>query len=244
MAKTAVIIGATSSLAYPLCTLLAEEGWNLVLSARDKKELSILRNDLIIRYNISAIAIHSDLAFVDFSAHEFVHKANSIYGNIDTLFVLAGDMEGNTGDIQKNIKNVTAVNFISPAAIIQEAAKLMESKRQGTIVVVSSVAGDRGRQSNFVYGSAKAALTAFCSGIRNKYSGSGVHIMTVKPGFLDTPMTYGMKSPLIYDRMDTAKIIIKAAKRKKDVIYVPFFWRFIMLIIIHIPEKIFKRLKL
>ena len=111
-------------------------------------------------------------------------------------------------------------------------------------MLISSIAGDRGRQSNYAYGSAKAALNAFASGLRNRFFKQGVHVVTVKPGFLDTPMTWGMQSPLIASREIAAEYIIYAMKVRKNIVYVPFFWRYIMLIIIHIPEAIFKRLKL
>ena len=112
------------------------------------------------------------------------------------------------------------------------------------MVIIGSVAGDRGRASNYEYGAAKAAIATFTSGLRNRYAKLGLHIMTVKPGFVDTPMTWGMNIPLIASRETISDAILKAMAKKKDVIYAPWFWKFIMLIIMHIPEKIFKKLKL
>jgi short-subunit dehydrogenase len=147
------------------------------------------------------------------------------------------------GDIASaDIKTMTNVNYIAPAIIMSAVADTMETNTS-TIIVISSVAGDRGRKSNYIYGSAKAALSSFASGLRNRYFGK-IHVMTVKPGFLDTPMTYGMNSKLIFNKDKAAKIILNAAAKKVDVLYVPFFWRYIMLIIKTIPEIVFKRLNL
>ena len=143
-----------------------------------------------------------------------------------------------------NIRNTIKINFTAAAEVISLVADKMLQAGSGKIAVISSVAGDRGRQSNYIYGSAKAGLSAFTSGLRNKLASTKVHVMTVKPGFVDTPMTYGMESPLIFPREKAAQGIIKALSKKKDIVYIPFFWRYIMLIIIHIPEKIFKKLKL
>jgi short-subunit dehydrogenase len=148
-----------------------------------------------------------------------------------------------------NIHQTTWLNYTVPAQLATAAAvRLSEQKSgrayAGSITLISSVAGDRGRQSNYAYGSAKAALNTFASGLRNRFFKQGVHVMTVKPGFIDTPMTWGMKSPLIASRESVAESIVEAMKNRSNVVYVPFFWRYIMLIIIHIPEMIFKRLSL
>ena len=148
-----------------------------------------------------------------------------------------------------NLAYTVKVNYTVPAQLATAAAlalskKDSSEKTKGRIVIVTSVAGDRGRQSNYAYGSAKAALSTFASGLRNRFCKQGVHVMTVKPGFIDTPMTWSMSSPLVASREFVAGKIIDAMEKEKDVIYVPFFWRFIMLIIIHIPEKIFKKLSM
>jgi short-subunit dehydrogenase len=136
-------------------------------------------------------------------------------------------------------------NAVSVAAILTRVANRFEQRRAGTIVVISSVAGDRGRQSNYVYGSAKAMVTAFTSGLRQRLYGSGVAVVTIKPGFVDTPMTAAFpKGPLWAKPHKIAAGIVRAVDRSATVLYLPAFWRLIMLIIRLIPESIFRRLKL
>ena len=139
------------------------------------------------------------------------------------------------------------VNFTSAASLLSRAANVFEARKGGSLIVVSSVAGDRGRQSNYIYGAAKGALSLFCQGLRNRLHSSGVKVLTVKPGFIDTPMTADIpKSPSILwatpERV--ARDIVRANKRGKAVLYTPWFWFFILLIIRSIPERIFKRLSL
>ena len=130
-------------------------------------------------------------------------------------------------------------------SVLDQCAALMAAEGQGFIVGISSVAGDRGRQSNYYYGSAKAGLTAYLSGLRNRLSSQGVHVMTVKPGFVDTAMTYGLKGMfLVASPEDIGRAIVRAVEKRRNTVYLPWFWRYIMLIIQHLPEFLFKRLKL
>jgi NAD(P)-dependent dehydrogenase (short-subunit alcohol dehydrogenase family) len=137
-------------------------------------------------------------------------------------------------------------NYNGPALILNEVARRMEARGSGVIVGVSSVAGDRGRASNYVYGSAKAGLTAFLSGLRNRLARKGVRVLTVKPGFVNTRMTAGMKLPklLTAEPANVAAAVIRAQHNRRDVIYVRPVWRLIMAVIRIIPETIFKRLSL
>lgn len=242
--RHALVVGATSSLAYALCQAIAKKNWNILLAGRDEEELSHLRNDLIIRYGVKAETIQLDLSDPAFAADPLLFENGGV-GEIDTVFIVAGEM----GDPalradSYEIDRVVRVNYLSPIKIAAAFAERAEEKRKGDIVVISSVAGDRGRQSNYTYGSAKSALTAFASGLRNRLAFKGCHVMTVKPGFVDTPLTYGMKSSLIAPREQVANEIINALDKKVDVLYTPSIWRWIMLIITHIPESIFKKLKL
>ena len=242
--RQALIIGATSSLAYALCQELAREKWNLVLCGRDKEELEKLSSDLAIRFGVSTSLIVADFSSAEFSGRAIIEQ---LPGHIDAAFLVSGDM-GNpeAPDSLENITDVTYINYLIPAHLISLLTQSMEQYGKGDIIVISSVAGDRGRQSNYAYGSAKAALTVFCSGLRNKLtvSSSPVHIMTVKPGFVDTPLTYTLHSPLVAKRETVAKAIIASMNKRKNTIYVPYFWRFIMMIICLLPENIFKKLKL
>ncbi|MCB2081886.1 MAG: SDR family NAD(P)-dependent oxidoreductase [Rickettsiales bacterium] len=246
MSGVAVIFGATSSLAIPLCRQLAKEGWKLALVARDNVELQMLADDVNVRFGAEVHTFGMDLASPALDAVSLWDRIVKKSG-VPTLAVMLAGMMGNmeTQEDPENIEQVMTVNVINPSRLISEACKRMaKTEAGGTVVVVSSVAGDRGRQSNFVYGSSKAALTAYASGLRNQYARTNVHVMTAKPGFIDTPLTYGMESPLIAARDTAAARILQAARRHCNTVYVPWFWRGIMLVIRHIPEVIFKRLSL
>jgi decaprenylphospho-beta-D-erythro-pentofuranosid-2-ulose 2-reductase len=244
--KYAVVVGATSSLAYALCHQLAQQSINLVLVARNKKELERLKKDIVIRNDVEVTCVVLDLLNAQQNIENFVEQLFKPKRPVDMFFMVAGDV-GDMGYQERpsNIEAVTRINYTTPAKILTAAAEAMvNQERKGVIVVVSSVAGDRGRQSNYVYGSAKAALNSLASGLRNKFFGRGIHVVTIKPGFIDTPMTYGMHNSLIASREMVAKSIIRAAVRKKNIAYVPTRWHFIMAIICHIPEWLFKRLSL
>lgn len=175
----------------------------------------------------------------------------SVFENVDSdlLFCATGYLGLGTEDglyDDKNTEKIIDINYAKLVHVINFFAKKMESKRSGNIIALSSVAGDRGRQSNFIYGSAKAAFTAYLSGLRNYLFSKKVHVMTVKPGFMETKMTEGLplNPKLTATPKQAAECIYKAYKKQKNIVYVLPIWRLIMLIIIHIPEFIFKKLKL
>lgn len=238
--QTILMVGATSSLAQALCRTLAKRGCNLILAGRDAEELAMLAGDLATRYKAHGRVLAANLTDAHFSVDILIRQA----GHFDHAIIAVGDMGNGDDTDPANIAAVAHINYILPAQIATAAAMYLSEQRRGTLAIISSVAGDRGRQSNIAYGSAKAALSAFASGLRNRYVRRDVHVMTVKPGFVDTPMTWGMQSPLIANREYVAEKIVSAMLKKKDLLYVPWFWQFIMLIICHIPEGIFKKLKL
>lgn len=238
--NTALIIGATSSLGQSLCREFARRGYRLTLVARDERELDIRAGDLSVRHHAQCTVLNADFSEKNFSASRLIERA----GEFDTLVHIAGDMGTSEQDDLANLAHVAAMNYVIPSQILSVAAESMAENGGGTIVVIASVAGDRGRASNYEYGAAKAALATFASGLRNRYFSRGVHVMTVKPGFLDTPMTWGMHSRLIAPREEVAKKILDAMEQYRDEIYVPWFWGAIMFAIRAIPEKIFKRMKL
>ena len=175
----------------------------------------------------------------------------NIFENIDSnlLFCATGFLGKGTEDglyDNANTQKIIDVNYAKLVPVINYFAQKMESKRAGTIIALSSVAGDRGRQSNFIYGSAKAAFTAYLSGLRNYLFSKKVHVMTVKPGFMDTKMTEGLplNPKLTASPKQAANYIYKAYKKQKNVIYVLPIWGLIMLVIKHIPEFVFKKLKM
>jgi len=239
-AKKALIIGATSSLAVALCHQLAKGGTDLILLARDETELGTLSSDLTSRYGVAC-----DTATVNFAEDPFdAHCLDPFIDQIDSAYMLAGSMGKGDAEDPANTAKVIRATFNAPAILLTRLGSEMKARGKGLIVVVSSVAGDRGRGSNFIYGSAKAGLSTFADGLRHYLYGSGVHVMTVKPGFIDTPMTYGMDSPLIASREKVAKQILRAAKRRVHTLYTPGIWRYIMLLIRHLPEWLFLRTKL
>jgi short-subunit dehydrogenase len=176
-----------------------------------------------------------------------LERAFHALGEIDAALIAHGDLP-NQGECQRgwtDTESALTTNFLSPVAFLTWLGNYFDTRGKGNITVISSVAGDRGRQSNYIYGSAKGALSVFLQGLRNRLAPRGVSVTTIKPGFIDTPMTAAIKKgPLFASAELVGKRIHKAMKRGESVVYTPFFWRFIMLIIIHIPECIFKKLKL
>ncbi|HEY2883379.1 MAG TPA: SDR family oxidoreductase [Pirellulales bacterium] len=244
-----VIVGASSGIAKALCAELAREGNNLVLAGRDVNELHRAATDLKIRYQREVFVEPFEAGNYDgyqkFWADCVGHFADGLHGVVVCHGVLPDQAEA-----QRNISTLRQsldVNFISAAAILEVAAAYFEGRKNGFLAAISSVAGDRGRQSNYSYGAAKAGLTAYLQGLRNRLQHSGVHVLTVKPGFVATRMTEGKvnpKSPLLAQPEKVAGQIAKAISRRKNVVYTPHIWWVIMSIICAIPETIFKRLKL
>jgi len=237
------ILGATSGLGQALARELVASKNALSLVARDKDKLQIVSDDFTAR-GASVASFVAD--FDDIEAHD---EIVSEIEKCSTVYVVYGTLP-DQHDCEKTWADTHAAlhtNFVSVVSLLTRIAAAFENRGHGTIVVVSSVAGDRGRKSNYVYGAAKGGLTLFCNGLRNRLTSSGVHVMCVKPGFIDTPMTSHIeKKPAVLwvgpDKV--AKDIIKAVSAKKNTLYTPWFWRYIMLVITHIPEFVFKRLSL
>jgi len=241
MNKKAFILGATSSLGTVFCRELALNGWDLILSGRNFYELKVLASDISIRYNVKCDTIVVDLNDKNFSPKKILKKA----GNFNNFFVFAGTLAPQDGSYSfEGINSNVRVNFLSIVQLIETSLEILVKNKNSKLLFISSVAGDRGRKSNYIYGSSKAAINEYSSGLRNKLTKHGIHVMTVKLGFVDTPMTYGKVNNLISSRTYASKKIFKALINNKDIVYIPFFWRYIMMIIKLIPENIFKRLDL
>jgi len=241
---TVLILGAGSDMAVALARQFAAEKYDVQLAARNTSFLQAQENDLRIRYGINASSHAFDA--VDFASHPAFYESLPVKPDITIcVFGYLGDQELGQSNWQE-ASRIIHTNYTGAVSILNVVAADYAARRQGTIIGISSVAGERGRQSNYLYGSAKAGFTAYLSGLRNRLFHNGVHVMTVQPGFVYTRMTEGLTLPplLTAQPTDVASAIVKAAKVKKNVLYVKWFWRYIMLIIKSIPEFIFKKLKL
>lgn len=244
--KSVLILGATSGIASALAYKLAMKKFNLVLAGRDIVALKSLANDLSIKHGIkTSVKIFEAL---DYENHDsFFKDCITEVTSIDGVVLCYGHL-GDQIQGQKDFsaaKEIIDINYTSPLSILSIAANYFEAQKKGFICAISSVAGDRGRQSNYFYGSAKGALALFLQGLRNRLSKSNVRVITVKPGFVDTKMTFGQEGMFLVAKPEkVARDIYKAIQKNKNVLYTPFFWYWIMFIIKAIPEKIFKKMKL
>ncbi len=247
--KRCAILGATSDMAKAFAHEIAKQKIDIILIARDKEKLEPISKDIRIRYEVQVDEIIYDVE--KNKVEDLIKKLNSYDYEMFISFVgYLGDQRLAESQITE-AKKIYQINYIQPSLIIQEVAnhflKISQLEKRSLVIIgVSSVAGDRGRQSNYFYGSAKAGFTQFLSGLRNRLSKEEIHIITVKPGFVRTTMTANMKLPglLTANPEDAAKDILKAIQKKKNIIYTKWFWRYIMLVIQHIPEPIFKKLSL
>ncbi|HEY3697828.1 MAG TPA: SDR family oxidoreductase [Spongiibacteraceae bacterium] len=241
-----VIIGATSAIAEACARRWAERPAQFFLVARNSVRLEQIKSDLQAR---GASADSYLLDANDLSAHAaMVGAANQTLGRIDIVLVAHGTLADQKACEQSAANAVAEIgtNGTSAISLLTHFANVLEAQRSGTLAVISSVAGERGRPSNYVYGAAKAMVTAFCEGLRARLFKIGVHVLVIKPGFVATPMTAGMNLPAALTATPevVAIDIDNAIRRKRDVLFTPWFWRWIMLIIRLIPSAIFKKLTL
>ncbi|MEM8499293.1 MAG: SDR family oxidoreductase [Pseudomonadota bacterium] len=242
-----VIFGATSAVGKEVARLHAQRGEHLILLARNESALATVRDDLLARGAKSAHVLAADLA--DVSAHAGLHDGIlSIDAKPARYYVFYGVLPDQKACEESADAALFSLhtNFNSVVSLLTPITLQMEQQGSGELVTISSVAGDRGRQSNYTYGAAKGGLSLWMQGVRNRLSDAGCTVLNVKPGFIDTPMTADIEKggPLWAQPADVAQDIVKAADKGKSEIYTPWFWRAIMLIIKSIPEVIFKKLKL
>ncbi len=245
MTRPAVLIlGARSDIGLAVARRFAAEGHPIILAARDSASLADAKADLVLRHSVAVTLAEFDV--LDTASHAAFLDG---LGPLPAVAVSAIGLMGDQTASEHGAASAALVirsNFEGPAAILGEIANRMEVRGNGTIVGISSVAGDRGRATNYIYGSAKAGFTAWLSGLRNRLAKKGVHVVTVLPGFVDTKMTAGMDLPakLTAQPGEVAEAIHRAVTRKRNVIYVKPVWQLVMAIIRNIPEPVFKRLKL
>ncbi len=243
MAESWIILGGTSSMARAFARAVAERGCAVFLAGRDMDDLKATAADCRQRGAPLAEALRFDARKPEgFAA--LIARLEREEGQINAA-VFVGSMPDQAAiDADPAlIDGVVADNFTGPARFLQMLATVLEARGGGTVVGVGSVAGDRGRLGNYVYGAAKAGFHTYLSGLRNRLGRAGAHVLTVKPGFVDTAMTWGLEGMfLVAPPEKVAADILRAVDRRRNVIYTPFFWRWIMLIIRTIPEPIFKKL--
>jgi short-subunit dehydrogenase len=240
--KRILVLGATSAIAMAVMRQLVTPAAHYFLVARSREKLTSVAQDLLVRGASRVDMIITDLD--DTQAHpQMLAVATSQLGAID-LALLAHGVLGDQAAAEREYSGaepILVTNFLSAVSLLTWLANYCESQGRGTLAVISSVAGDRGRKSNYVYGSSKAALDAFLSGLRNRCDRSGVQVLTIKPGFVATPMTVHIPKNRLFATPEQVAIgILKAVRRRKDIVYVPWFWGPIMTIIRAVPERIFK----
>lgn len=242
-----LIIGATSNIAHEVGKLFVNKKANLYLVGRDKEKIDRIAND----YQVRGASVHTacaDLADVSIQ-RDWINEAFKAYRGYDYILIAYGTLP-NQLECEKNPQKAVEEidnNFTSVASICLQLVQVISQSSipHAVLGVITSVAGDRGRQSNFIYGAAKGGLSLFLQGLRNRVFKQGIQVLTIKPGFVDTSMTAHIKKGILFVKPAVvAKGIVRGMIRRKDVIYVPGFWRAIMCIIKSIPEFIFKRLSL
>ena len=244
--KRVLIIGATSAIAEHCARLWAARADALYLVARSEERVQTLAKDLAIRGATQVGTYCADLN--DLQSHaNIIDAAEMSLGDIDIVLIAHGTLSNQKTCEQSVDETLMEINTnaISTISLLTIIANRFEAKQKGTIAVISSVAGDRGRASNYIYGSSKAMVTAFTSGLRQRLHKSNVAVVTIKPGFVETPMTAEFKKGLLWAKPATvASKIVKAIDQHKNEVYVPGFWRLIMVVIKAIPTNLFIKMRL
>lgn len=245
--RNILITGATSAIAEATARRFAAAGARFHLVGRNTEKLAAIARDLEIRSGQPVTHEILDLDRLDLHP-ALLERAKHALGGIDVALIAHGILPDQAACQQSVEKTLAAIhtNALSVISLAMLLANDFEMRGRGTLIAIGSVAGDRGRQSNYVYGAAKGMVNLFLQGLRNRLSKKGVQVLTIKPGFVDTPMTaaFEKKGPLWAQPDQIAQGIVAAVERGRDEAYLPGFWRWIMLVIRHIPEGIFKRLRL
>ncbi|WP_276485105.1 SDR family oxidoreductase [Paraflavitalea pollutisoli] len=242
--STVLILGAASDMAVAIAKKYASAGHAIQLAARNVQRLKALESDIAIRYNTTCTAYEFDA--LQFTSHQAFFDSLPVKPDITIcVFGYLGENETARANWSESEK-IIHTNYTGAVSILNVVSNYYAAQKKGVIAGISSVAGERGRQSNYIYGSAKAGFTAYLSGLRNRMFHEQVHVVTVQPGFVYTRMTENLTLPPLLTAQPeaVANTVFKAVDKKKNVVYVKWFWRWIMLIIKSIPEFLFKKLKL
>ena len=241
-----LIIGATSAIAEATARRWAAHGAALFLVGRSQSRLEAVADDLRVRGAANVASFVMDAR--DTAAHDAMFAAaESALGGLDVALIAHGSLPDQRAcevSVELTVKEIET-NALSVIALATRLAECFEKQGSGTLAVISSVAGDRGRQSNYVYGAAKGMVSLFMQGLRNRLARKGVRVITIKPGFVDTPMTAAFPKGALWAKPDAiARGIVRAVDRGADEVYLPGFWRLIMFVIRHVPERVFKKMSL
>jgi decaprenylphospho-beta-D-erythro-pentofuranosid-2-ulose 2-reductase len=241
-----LMIGATSAIAHETAKCFAKDGAELFLVGRSSEKLEAVQNDLKVRGAKRAESYVLDLSQLD-RHQEMIQAAIESLDGLDMALIAHGTLSDqclSQENVTKTLEEFTT-NCTSVISLLTLLANYFEPRKRGCIAVISSVAGDRGRQSNYVYGAAKGAVTVFLQGLRSRLAKSGVAVVTIKPGFVDTPMTASLRKGLLFaSPRKVGEGTYHAMLKGKEVVYLPWFWRPIMLIVKSIPEPVFKKLSI
>lgn len=241
MNRNILILGASSSIGRATAMAFAEKGDTVYLAGREIAELERLSTDINIRYdlkdNTKALYGVLDIENIE-SHHDFFNRVLITTPQLDGIVFAMGYMG-------ESVSKTLNINFNAAVNILEICAAYFEQQKSGFIIGISSCAGDRGRKSNYLYGAAKGGFSIYLQGLRNKLFNSNIRVITIKPGFVDTQMTFGLPGLfLVAQPQVIGKYIADTVNKKTDVFYLPWFWRYIMLVIKSIPEFIFKRMSL
>lgn len=241
-----LMIGATSAIAHETAKCFAKDGAELFLVGRSSEKLEAVQNDLKVRGAKRAESYVLDISQLD-RHQEMIQAAIETLDGLDMALIAhgtLGDQRLSQESVTKTLEEFTT-NCTSVISLLTLLANYFEPRKRGCIAVISSVAGDRGRPSNYVYGAAKGAVTVFLQGLRSRLAKSGVAVVTIKPGFVDTPMTASIRKGLLFaSPRKVGEGIYHAMLKGKEVVYLPWFWRPILLIVKSIPEPVFKKLSI
>lgn len=244
--KKVLIIGATSAIAEASARIWAARGASLFLAGRRAERLQVIAADLRVR-GAAAVGCYT-LDSCDVAAHaSMLDAALAALGDVDVALIAHGslpDQKACEASVERTLQEIDN-NGVSVVALATLLGQRFAQQGRGTLAVIGSVAGDRGRQSNYVYGAAKGMVSVFLQGLRNRLAKQGVQVLTIKPGFVDTPMTAALPKGALWAQPDAiARGIVRAVDLRRDEVYLPGFWWLVMTIIRHIPERVFKRLSL
>ncbi len=243
--RRAVIFGATSAIAEQVARMLAAQGARLLLVGRDPATLAAICDDLRPRGAALAESIAADLDEIARHA-SLLRAARDRLGAVDLVLVAHGVLADSDACERDPalLERVLRTNFLGTAALCQAAAADLGAHGGGVLVAISSVAGDRGRASNYAYGATKAGLSVFLEGLRSRFHGRGVRVVTVKPGRVDSPMTAHLPHTRVSVPPEVvARAVLRAADGRRAVVYTPWFWRPVMFVVRHLPEAIMRRVR-